>query len=94
LKIDAAPARTSSAKPAFDPRRSPAAIGTRTWESVLRLFADGKLRPEQVIDGVYPIERWPEAFAAMQRGQHIKAALRMPFGIADAGAPTGDRRAA
>ena len=66
----------------------------QTWESVLRLFADGKLRPEQVIDGVYPIERWPEAFSAMQRGQHIKAALRMPFGIADAGTPTGTRRAA
>lgn len=51
----------------------------RTWENVLRLFADGRLHPERVLGGVYPIEEWEEAFSAMQRGQHVKSALRMPW---------------
>ncbi|WP_371779673.1 zinc-binding dehydrogenase [Streptosporangium subroseum] len=52
-----------------------------TWENVLRLFSQDKLRPELVLGGVYAIEQWEEAFSAMQQGHNIKSALRMPFGI-------------
>ncbi|MFG1710024.1 zinc-binding dehydrogenase [Nonomuraea sp. M3C6] len=48
-----------------------------TWESVLRLFGLGKLRPDLVLGGVYPIEEWQEAFSAMQRGDNVKSALRL-----------------
>ena len=47
-----------------------------TWEAVLRLFADGRLRPDLVLGGVYPIDEWEEAFTAMQQGRHVKSALR------------------
>lgn len=47
-----------------------------TWERVLRLNASGKLHPERVIGGLYPIERWQEAFGAMQEGRNVKSALR------------------
>ncbi|WP_183086252.1 zinc-binding dehydrogenase [Mycetocola tolaasinivorans] len=52
-----------------------------TWENVLRLFGEGKLRTDLVLGGVYPIEEWTEAFSAMQRGDNIKSVLRMPFGL-------------
>jgi alcohol dehydrogenase/L-iditol 2-dehydrogenase len=47
-----------------------------TWERVLRLFAQGRLRPDLVLGGAYPIEDWERAFTAMQRGEHVKSALR------------------
>jgi len=56
-----------------------------TWESVLRLFASGRLQPERIIGGAYPIEAWQEAFGAMQRGDNVKSVLRMPFGLEEAG---------
>jgi alcohol dehydrogenase/L-iditol 2-dehydrogenase len=52
-----------------------------TWESVLRLFGSGRLQPERIIGGAYPIEQWETAFGAMQRGDNIKSVLRMPFGL-------------
>ncbi len=52
-----------------------------TWESILRLFASGRLHPEQIIGGAYPIEDWAAAFSAMQRGENLKSVLRMPFGL-------------
>lgn len=52
-----------------------------TWEAVLRLFASGRLHPEEIIGGAYPIEDWQTAFGAMQRGENIKSVLRMPFGL-------------
>jgi alcohol dehydrogenase/L-iditol 2-dehydrogenase len=52
-----------------------------TWENVLRLFGEGKLRPDLVLGGVYSIESWEEAFSAMQRGHNVKSALRTPFGF-------------
>ncbi|WP_168209204.1 zinc-dependent alcohol dehydrogenase [Agromyces intestinalis] len=52
-----------------------------TWEAVLRLFAAGRLHPESIIGGAYPVEEWETAFGAMQRGEHIKSVLRMPFGL-------------
>jgi L-iditol 2-dehydrogenase len=52
-----------------------------TWERVLRLFADGKLRPESVLGGVYEIENWQAGFRDMQTGVNVKSALRMPFGL-------------
>ncbi|GAA0398233.1 Zn-dependent alcohol dehydrogenase [Acrocarpospora corrugata] len=48
-----------------------------TWENVLRLFGEGKLRPELVLGGVYAIDEWEEAFAAMQQGRNVKSVLRM-----------------
>jgi L-iditol 2-dehydrogenase len=47
-----------------------------TWEAVLRLFAEGRLRPDLVLGGVYPIDDWERAFTAMQQGRHVKSALR------------------
>lgn len=55
-----------------------------TWENVLRLFASGRLQPGRILGGAYEIERWEEAFRAMQTGENIKSVLRMPFGIEDA----------
>jgi L-iditol 2-dehydrogenase len=52
-----------------------------TWENVLRLFSEDRLRPDLVLGGVYTIERWHDAFSAMQQGRNIKSALRMPFGL-------------
>lgn len=54
-----------------------------TWEAVLRLFASGRLHPEAIIGGAYPIEEWETAFGAMQRGENIKSVIRMPFGLED-----------
>ncbi|GGK81644.1 zinc-dependent alcohol dehydrogenase [Mangrovihabitans endophyticus] len=48
-----------------------------TWERVLRLFADGRLHPERVLGGRYPIEDWQEAFTAMQEGRNVKSALSL-----------------
>ncbi|GIH16581.1 zinc-dependent alcohol dehydrogenase [Rugosimonospora africana] len=53
-----------------------------TWENVLRLFAGGKLRPDRVLGGVYPIDEWEKAFSAMQHGHHVKSVLQTPFGLA------------
>jgi L-iditol 2-dehydrogenase len=49
-----------------------------TWENVLRLFGQGKLRPDLVLGGVYAIDDWQEAFTAMQQGHNVKSALRLP----------------
>jgi L-iditol 2-dehydrogenase len=56
-----------------------------TWESVLRLFGSGRLQPERIIGGTYPIEQWETAFSAMQHGENIKSVLRMPFGLESEG---------
>jgi len=52
-----------------------------TWENVLRLFASGRLNPERIIGGAYPIDEWEAGFRAMQAGENIKSVLRMPFGL-------------
>lgn len=52
-----------------------------TWEAVLRLFASRRLHPEGIIGHIYPIDEWEAAFTAMQRGDHVKSALRTPFGF-------------
>ena len=57
-----------------------------TWESVLRLFADGVLAPGGIIGGVYPLEQWREAFSAMERGDNVKSVLRPPSGLKEVGA--------
>ncbi|WP_329427608.1 zinc-binding dehydrogenase [Streptosporangium sp. NBC_01495] len=61
-----------------------------TWENVLRLFSQGKFRPELILGGVYAIEQWEAAFSAMQRGDNVKSALRMPFGFEDSGPLGGE----
>lgn len=52
-----------------------------TWENVLRLFGTGKLHPERIIGGAYPVEEWETAFRAMQVGENLKSVLRMPLGL-------------
>ena len=52
-----------------------------TWEAVLRLFGSGRLQPERIIGGAYPIEEWEAAFGDMQRGDNVKSVLRMAFGL-------------
>ncbi len=47
-----------------------------TWERVLRLLATGKLDVSPVIGGVWPLERWREAFEAMRSGRILKALIK------------------
>jgi alcohol dehydrogenase/L-iditol 2-dehydrogenase len=49
----------------------------QTWERVLGLFAARRLDPQAVLGGVYPLDRWQEAFEAMDSGQNIKSVIRM-----------------
>jgi L-iditol 2-dehydrogenase len=46
-----------------------------TWERVLALFASGRLNPETVLDGIYPLENWREGFEAMENGTNIKSVI-------------------
>ena len=45
------------------------------WERVLRLLGTGKLDLKPVLGGVFPIEKWQEAFEKMQSGQILKSVL-------------------
>ena len=47
-----------------------------TWERVLRLLATGKLNVEPVIGGVWPLDKWREAFEAMHSGKILKAVIQ------------------
>ena len=47
-----------------------------TWERVLRLLATGKLEVGPVVGGVWPLDEWREAFAAMHSGRILKALIR------------------
>jgi L-iditol 2-dehydrogenase len=51
-----------------------------TWERVLSLFASGKLDPQSVIGGVYPLESWEAAFEDMEAGRNVKSVVSMPAG--------------
>ncbi|MDR0284685.1 MAG: alcohol dehydrogenase catalytic domain-containing protein [Propionibacteriaceae bacterium] len=48
-----------------------------TWEAVLRLIATGRLHPERIIGGAYPLDDWETAFTRMQRGDNVKSVLRL-----------------
>ncbi|MDH3676097.1 MAG: zinc-binding dehydrogenase [Anaerolineae bacterium] len=47
------------------------------WERVLGLLAAGQLNLQPVIGGVYPLERWEEAFRAMESGENVKSVIVM-----------------
>jgi alcohol dehydrogenase/L-iditol 2-dehydrogenase len=47
-----------------------------TWERVLRLLAAGKLDVSPIIGGVWPLEKWREAFEAMHSGKILKALIK------------------
>jgi alcohol dehydrogenase/L-iditol 2-dehydrogenase len=48
-----------------------------TWERVLRLLSTGQINLNPVIGGVYPLEKWEEAFLAMERGDNVKSVVIM-----------------
>jgi L-iditol 2-dehydrogenase len=47
-----------------------------TWERVLRLLASGKLDVGPVIGGVWPLEKWRDAFGTMHSGRILKALIK------------------
>jgi alcohol dehydrogenase/L-iditol 2-dehydrogenase len=46
------------------------------WERVLRLLATGALDVGKIIGGVYPLEKWHDAFERMHSGEIVKAVLK------------------
>lgn len=48
-----------------------------TWERVLALFATGRLDPQSVIGGTYPLSEWLDAFESMEQGRSIKSVVTM-----------------
>ena len=45
------------------------------WERVLRMMSTGQLDITPVLGGIYPLEKWEEAFEAMHSGKILKAVL-------------------
>ena len=45
------------------------------WERVLRMMSTGQLDIGPVLGGIYPLEKWEEAFEAMHSGKILKAVL-------------------
>jgi L-iditol 2-dehydrogenase len=45
------------------------------WERVLALLASGRLDVTPIIGGVWPIDRWHDAFETMHRGDVVKSVL-------------------
>lgn len=46
------------------------------WERVLRMMSTGQLDITPVLGGIYPLDRWEEAFEAMHSGAILKAVLK------------------
>lgn len=46
------------------------------WERVIRLLATGRLDVQPIIGGVWPLEKWHEAFETMHSGAIAKAVLK------------------
>jgi L-iditol 2-dehydrogenase len=46
------------------------------WERVLRMMSTGQLDITPVLGGIYPLEKWEEAFEAMHSGKILKAVLK------------------
>lgn len=46
------------------------------WERVLRMMSTGQLDITPVLGGIYPLEKWEEAFEAMHSGAILKAVLK------------------
>ena len=48
-----------------------------TWERTLHLMASGQLDLHTIIGGVYPIDKWKEAFVKMESGQNVKSIIKI-----------------
>ena len=46
------------------------------WEKVLSLLATGRLDVRPIIGGIWPLEKWNEAFEAMHSGKVVKSILK------------------
>lgn len=46
------------------------------WERVLRLLSTGRLNIDPIIGGVWPLEKWHDAFEKMHNGEIAKAVLK------------------
>lgn len=46
------------------------------WEAVIHLLASGQLDVEPILGGIWPLERWQEAFEKMHSGAIAKAILQ------------------
>ena len=47
----------------------------RTWERVIQLLADGKLKTAPLISGQFPLDEWEEAFETVKEKQGHKYLL-------------------
>ena len=45
------------------------------WERALKLLATGQINLKPVVDGVYPLNQWQEAFTKMEEGEKVKSIL-------------------
>jgi L-iditol 2-dehydrogenase len=46
------------------------------WESVIGLLSSGQLNVKPIIGGVWPLQKWEEAFQKMQSGEIVKSVLK------------------
>jgi L-iditol 2-dehydrogenase len=46
------------------------------WERVIQLLSNGMLDVRPIIGGVWPIDRWHEAFERMHKGEVVKSILK------------------
>ncbi len=46
------------------------------WEKVLSLLASGRMDVKPIIGGIWPLEKWDEAFEAMHSGKVVKSVLK------------------
>jgi alcohol dehydrogenase/L-iditol 2-dehydrogenase len=49
-----------------------------TWERVLGMIAAKQVDLASILGGVYPLEAWRDAFAAMESGASVKSVLSIP----------------
>lgn len=48
-----------------------------TWERTLHLIESGQLDLHTIIGGIYPIDKWKEAFTKMESGQNVKSIIKI-----------------
>lgn len=48
-----------------------------TWERTLHLMESDQLDLHTIIGGVYPIDKWKEAFVKMESGQNVKSIIKI-----------------
>lgn len=46
------------------------------WERILQLMSKGRLNVDPIIGGVWPLEKWHDAFETMHSGSIVKAVLQ------------------